>query len=133
MQPLAGIPRPHYLTKVDELSHDGKKFKGWVMFPSSDETIGDRRDHVNQAHHLFAVWNAAHVMCEQAGFKNPRAYETTTVSRKPTKPDISVLIEVSASIEQTGGKRISGTISAAFYQGTRKVCEVTAKFIAQRS
>ncbi len=133
MQQLEGTPRPHYLTAVESLSTDGTQLKGWVNFPSTDPTIGDRIDHVNVAHHLFAVWNAAHLMCQRAGARSPRAYETTTVSRRPTAPDTMVSISAVASIERKTAKRIFGAISASFRNGGKTLCTVSAKFVARRT
>ncbi len=133
MKELTGTPRPHYLTDVECLSPDGTQLRGQVVFPSGDVTIGDRVDHVNVAHHLFAVWNAAHLMCQRAGFINPRAFETSSVSRRPTTPDTQVTLEAKASIEKKTSKRIFGVISATFHDSGKVLCTVSAKFVAKRT
>lgn len=130
---LEGTPRPHYLEGVEEVSSDGQQFRGVVVFPSSDLTIADRVDHVNVAHHLFAVWNAAHVMCQQAGFINPRAFRTEAISRRPTIPDKQISLEVVALLEREDSKKVSGLLTATFTDGKKELCKVMTQFVAQRA
>ena len=103
------------------------------MFPSSDPSVGDRIDHVNVAHHLFCAWNAAHVLAKHAGFKCPRAYETKTISRRPTKPDTQVSVEASYSIQRETAKGAYGTLTTNFRDAFGAIlCEIETKFVAQR-
>jgi|GEM_PF-4609642 len=134
MNDLTGTPRPHYLVEVGKISPDGTEFLGQVNFPSTDPSVGDRIDHVNVAHHLFALWNASHLMCQRAGAHSPRAYETATKSRRPTTPNTPVSIEAKATIEKEDSKRIFGTISATFCEqrNGKTLCTVSAKFVAKR-
>lgn len=125
-------PRPHYLVEVESISPDGANLTGWVYFPSTDVTIGDRVDHVNVAHHLFAAWNAAHVMSERAGFEAPRAYETRVTARRETAPDRKIRLEVKATIKREHTDHVFGVLQATFSDNDLALCKVVSKFVARR-
>jgi hypothetical protein len=124
---LKGTPRPHYLVEA-EVSEDGMQLSGKVVFPSSDPTISDRIDHVNVAHHLFALWNAAHLMARQRGVRHPLVKQVEVKLLRVTRPDVLVNLSVKITDLQDKGKSLFGRLDASFSDESGTLAEIKAEF-----
>jgi len=124
---LEKTPRPHYLVSA-EVSDDFLELEGKVIFPLSDPSIGDRKDHVNVAHHTFAAWNAAWVLSQQSGCKRMYALKTIIEAFKITKPDTEITII--AKVEYLNSKKTIGKFTAEFYEGKILLAKLVSTFSA---
>ena len=149
---LIGTPRPHYLVgkAIIHLPEENKiKFAGKALFPLSDVSIADRKDHVNVTAVLFALWNASHLMARHIGKKNFRITRLSGNYLKTFLPEDIVDFSVSASFNKTPeaeskkfiaklvpekqqGKINSlahGKLQATFKLDNKKVAEIECKFV----
>jgi hypothetical protein len=116
---LESIPRPHYLIKA-EISEDGQRLRGRVIFPKEDGTVADRKDHVGAGHLLFAIENAGYLMMAQRGkligerLSHPLVSKLEMQFFEITPPDEPVEIEVEAYDLQEKEKIISCKMQAQF-------------------
>ncbi len=143
---LKGAPLPHFLVGGCEISADNRHLTATVVFPSSDPTIGSRVKpvaHVNQAHHLFAAWNGAHILKGYHGVDSLLALRSTLEEeqseiRTPhvTVPDVPCRME--AEITHIGSRQtrefegqmretVTGTYRASFFQERDGVEQVVAE------
>src|SRR3989344_4129338 len=99
---LKGTPRPHYLVGKAEISLLEKneiEFTGMALFPLSDVSIADRKDHVNVTAVLFALWNAAHLMGREIKRRNFRITKISGNYFKTFLPEDIIDFIVSASFK----------------------------------
>jgi hypothetical protein len=122
-------PRPHYLnTNSVIISEDKKSLTGKVHFSSTDETIGDRVDHVNVANCLFATWNCAHALASpffKGEAKKLRATETHIKSLHVVPPDTDIEVVCVAEINTTDS---SGVFNAEYSLNGKLLQQVRAEF-----
>lgn len=149
---LKGTPRPHYLVgeaKIDLLEGNKIRFAGTALFPLSDPSIADRKDHVNVTATLFALWNAAHLMGRQKGLKHFRATKLSISCFKVFLPENIVSFTVSAKFvevpspqcemlitELVPQKKVNlidslvyGSLQATFALDKEKVAEIECRFV----
>ena len=82
------------------------KFAGKALFPLSDVSIADRKDHVNVTAVLFALWNAAHLMARHIGKKNFRITRLSSNYLKTFLPPEDIVdFSVSASLIKLRGRK----------------------------
>ena len=149
---LMGTPRPHYLVGkaiVHLLEENKIKFAGKALFPLSDVSIADRKDHVNVTAVLFALWNSAHLMARYIEKKNFRITRLSSNYLKTFLPEDIVDFYVSASFNETPEARSKdfiaklvpkkqqgkinslahGKLQAIFKLDNEKVAEIECKFV----
>lgn len=148
---LVGTPRPHYLVEkavIHLLEGNKIKFAGRALFPLSDVSIADRKDHVNVTAYLFALGNAAHIMAWHIGKKNFRITRISGNYIKTLLPEKCIDFMVSASFDEipkakskkfiekiVPKERLSkvnlahGKMQATFKLNNEKVAEVECKFV----
>ncbi|MFH1235644.1 MAG: hypothetical protein V1685_01760 [Parcubacteria group bacterium] len=130
---LEGTPRPHYLQEA-EIDDGGHHLVGKVLFPSSDPTVGDRKDHVNVSHHLFAAWNAAHLLAKNLfGGARLWAKKVTTTLHEITLPDVPIRIEADLTFEREHGRHRWGHYQVTFHDesGQRLLAELEVQFVCE--
>jgi hypothetical protein len=125
---IKGFPRPHYLTgNADYVENDeGILLRTSAIFPSSDPSIGDRKDHANVSHCLFGLWNATHVIASFRGNYRTLARKVEIEALRITPPDTPIDLSVRVSNIQHGKHKDKETISCdvnAEYSLDRKVLE----------
>lgn len=149
---LVGTPRPHYLVEkalIHLLEGNKIKFAGRALFPLSDVSIADRKDHVNVTAVLFALWNAAHLMARHIGKKNFRITRLSSNYTKTFLPEEIVNFMASASFDEVSEaeskkfvakfvpkEQLSkvnlahGKLLATFKLNNKKVAEIKCKFVS---
>jgi hypothetical protein len=131
---LGGKPRPHYLTGIAELSPDYRQIKAIANFPSTDPTIGDRGDHVNVSHHLFGIWNAAHILAGANGYDKTRTAKGDWHAWKETKPDEDVNLHVTLEKVIVQEERVIGKLRATYTnQEEALLAEYSCTFFAEKT
>ena len=149
---LKGTPRPHYLVGKAEISllKNEIEFVGKALFPLSDVSIADRKDHVNVTAVLFALWNAAHLMGREIKRRNFRITKISGNYFKTFLPEEIIDFIVSASfknvsnsqrekfspklvpaeqVEKKVSSLVHGKLRATFNLKEEKVAEVECKFV----
>ena len=126
---LTGVPRPHYLIAAD-ISDDGKELKGIAVFPSSDPSIFDRKDHANVSHQLFALWNAAHLMARKLRIRYPLVRNIEVDIPKITRIDKEINLELKITEYTEKDRSVSGRFIASFSDNGRTLSNVKAQFKA---
>ncbi len=130
---LQGTPRPHYLQEA-EIDEGGHHLVGVVLFPSEDPSVGDRRDHVNVSHHLFAAWNAAHFLARNlVGSARLWAREVSAKLHEVTLPDVPIRIEADLTIDRERGPRRWGHYQVSFWDesGQKLLAELNVRFVGE--
>lgn len=113
------IPRPHYLQNV-KVSENGESLGAKVIFPLSDETVADRKDHVGAGHLMFAIEHAGHLMMAQKGeaigkkLGHPLVSELEMRFLGITPPDEPVDLKMEALELQVKERLISAKMHAEF-------------------
>ncbi len=113
---LQGTPRPHFV-RTGEINISGNKssFHGEVVFSPGDDVSLVDRDHVNVAHEMFAIWNAAYLAVRK-GLLYPkmRVLSQSGSYFAETPLDTSLDLSVNMEIVHRDEKIIKGAISATF-------------------
>lgn len=113
------IPRPHYLQRV-EVNESGESLRAKVIFPLSDNTVADRKDHVGAGHLMFAIEQGGYLMMAQKGKVIGEKLSHPLVSKLEmqffaiTPPDEQVDLKMDAFDIEIKEKVISARISAEF-------------------
>lgn len=130
---LTGTPRPYYLQQAT-IDAGGHRLVGIVIFPSEDPSVGDRRDHVNVSHHLFAAWNAAHLLARSLfGGTRLWAKKVSATLYEVTLPDMPISIEANLSIDRERGPRRWGHYQVTFHDesGEKLLAELNVQFVGE--
>lgn len=136
---LEGLPRPHYLTgraKIKILGNSAT-FTGTALFPLNDPYIFDRKDHVNVAHTLFAIWNVGYLIGRYLlGKEEYGKFRIGTLKKgrffRTILPDTPISLSISFSGKK-GSTRLRGNLQAVFTSNDKKLAEVECNFIGFRN
>lgn len=127
-------PRPVYLKEAHVKATDEigpTSVVGKVLFPSEDPSIGDREDHVNVSHMLFALWNAVHFALQTSKIERPLATRTEVEVHRVVRPDKEVILEVEVLRRACTDKgTVSGQILARFLTDARLLATARVDFVA---
>jgi len=126
---LSNVPRPHYLISAN-ISDDGKSMTGKVIFPSTDVSIADRKDHANVAHQLFALWNAAHLMTSKLGIRYPLVKNIEISIPHIARIDKEIDLKVNITEYDIKRNSVSGKFKAFFTHKNRSLSNIEAEFKA---
>ena len=128
---LRGRPGPHYLTGDVLVDANLLGLRARALFPSTDSTIGDR-GHVNVAHYLFGVWNAAHILAVLNGFRTTLSKSGVWSAHRVARPDTPMDLRVEITDADIREKVAGGIINAAYSIGDIKYGEFSSNFFARR-
>jgi len=126
---LAEKPVPHYLTGEAIVSNDKLSLEATAIFPSSDQSIG-QRGHVNVAHYLFGAWNAAHVLAEINGFEDTLSIDGSWKAHKISKPDQPMKLNFEIIDPVVKGRTVRGVLKAVYSVGGDVYAEFNSSFVA---
>lgn len=115
------------------LSEDKKTAEGYCLFPTTDQTVRDRGDHVNVTHFQYAVWNVVHVMKHYHGVDRPLIRKASLEGFAVVLPDTRVRFVVRISGMRSHGGMLWGSVEAEFFnESNEKVFKlVVDPFVAQ--
>lgn len=111
------MPSPVYiLPETVEVSEDTDTVRGKCFFPSSDPTVGERVDHANICHEMFALWNCARIFSERKGWGHIFAIKTRqeVAGGRMTPPDTEIDFVVSIMNVRKHFGRVVGSAKAEF-------------------
>lgn len=128
---LQNKPGPHYLSGEILVDADKRGLNAIAIFPSSDRTIGDR-GHVNVAHYLFGLWNAAHILGELNGFENTLSTGGVWKAHRVARPDTAMNLRVAIVDADIRNRVARGLIEAVYSIDGSSFGEFTSDFFARR-
>lgn len=128
---LHGKPHPHYLTGEMVISEDKLSLEATAKFPSEDITIKER-GHVNVAHYLFGVWNAAHALAEVNGLQNTLSLDGTWEAHRISLPDQKMKLNVRIVDPEIHKQTVRGKIEAIYTINEEVYAKFNSSFIAKK-
>ncbi|MCX6752136.1 MAG: hypothetical protein NTZ87_01400 [Candidatus Nomurabacteria bacterium] len=109
------MPSPVYIIpETMQISEETNTISGKCLFPSSDPSVGDRKDHANVCHEMFTVWNCAYVWAERKGWGRLFVIESHQSIRRMTPPDTEIDFVVKLKKATKRGNRVIGSAEAKF-------------------
>ena len=143
---LKGTPRPHYLVgnAVYEHLDSQHHLLSKVNFKSEGHpSIQDRAEkyvsspHVNAGDCCFALWNAAHIMSELAGYKDRIIRKQIIITPKkiiPPDTDLDLEVRIMEEKDVTKNQEIIGigTIKGIFYHKGTELLNISAGYCAKK-
>ena len=109
------MPSPVYVIPgTVQISEEAGTISGKCLFPTSDPSIGDRKDHANVCHEMFTVWNCAYIWAERKDWGRLFVIEAHQSIRRMTPPDTEIDFVVKLTRTTERKKRIIGSAEAEF-------------------
>lgn len=137
IEALEGKPRPHYLVGKAEYIHEkDRKLIAKVLFPTSRDSIYDRArqpiPHANIGDAYFAVWNAVHVICAQAGVVGTLTGNGCFEAKRPLPPNRMLDLEVILEETPANPKHIRDNYLGIFSLDGQELLRVSGNGIGKR-
>lgn len=135
---LEGKPRPHFLVGQAEYSFkDGEhKLVAQVIFPSSRDSIGDRNKppipHANIGDAYFAIWNAVHLICDEAKVYGTLTSQGNFEARRPLPPDKLLRLEVILKETDLNSRHVHADYMGRYYLGNDALLIISGKGVGRK-